>query len=445
MFQRYRKRVLVIILGDIFCFYFALLLALIFRYNLFLKELEALKATYLLSFWHFSFIFLIWILLFTISRMYELSYLINGKEFYFLALKLFLVGSFFAVCLFYIFTPKLVPKIVLLLTITFSLILLFVWRSFVNWLLEARRKKIIMISQSKEREELYSYIQDHPSFGIEILDSLKEIDLEKIKSILKKENKAKKIYIITEIKDFKVLEENLKDFKNTIELIDFSEFYENLTGKVALSILDEKWFNKYFFERNTKIYNFLKRLFDFIGGIILLIISLPLWPLIGLLIKLSSEGEVLYKSLRIGKNEKKFLIYKFRTMIKNANQLGPSWTLKDDRRITKIGKILRYTHLDEIPQVINIIKGETSFVGPRPEEEKLVELFKKEIPFYEKRMLIKPGIIGWAQINYPHGASVEDAIEKLKYDFYYLKHRSLVFDFLIALKAWRIPFEIKTH
>ena len=132
-------------------------------------------------------------------------------------------------------------------------------------------------------------------------------------------------------------------------------------------------------------------------------------------------------------------------MVKDADKIGPAWTLKNDTRITWFGKLLRKTHLDELPQVLNIIKGDTSFIGPRPEEKKLVELFKKEIPFYEKRFLIKPGIVGWAQINYPHGSSVEDAKHKLEYDFYYLKHRSLIFDFLIAVKAWRIPFEIPTH
>jgi len=164
-----------------------------------------------------------------------------------------------------------------------------------------------------------------------------------------------------------------------------------------------------------------------------------------LLIKIDSRGSVLHRSIRIGKNREEFIIYKFRTMVKGADKMGPSWTLKDDSRITRIGKILRFTHLDEIPQVLNIIKGNISFVGPRPEEEKLIELFEKKIPFYEYRFLMKPGAIGWAQINYPHGSSIEDARHKLEYDLYYFKNRNLFFDLIIALKAWRIPFEIPTH
>lgn len=443
MFQRYRKRLFIIILGDILCFYSAFFIALIFRYGFLLNEFSSIKNVFWNSFLHFSFIFLIWILLFTISRLYEFSYLISNREFYFLALKLFLAGGFFAVLFFYVFTPKLVPKLVLLLTICFSLILLIIWRSLINWLLKERKRKIILISQAKEKEELISFIKNHPSFGLEILESFFELDASKIEAIIKNIQKTKKIYFVVDPQYQKLISNNFKDKK--IEIIDFGQFYETLTGKVALSLLNEEWFNNCFAKRGIKTYEIFKRIFDFVGGIILFIISLPLWPIIGILIKIDSKGPILYRSFRIGKNEKNFLIYKFRTMVQNADQIGPAWTLEKDKRITKIGKILRLTHLDEVPQVINIIKGETSFVGPRPEEKKLVELFKKEIPFYEKRMLIKPGIIGWAQINYPHGASVEDALEKLKYDFYYLKYRSLSFDFLIALKAWRIPFEIKTH
>jgi len=440
MFLRYKKRILIVLLGDLFCFYFSLFLALFIRYGY-----NFVKISYFNSLIHFSIVFLIWILLFTISRLYEFPYLENKKEFYFLALKLFLVGSIFSTILFFIFTPRFIPKLVLILTIFFSLILLFIWRTFVNWLLKERKRKVIIISKAKEVEEVEEFIKNHPAFGLEIIGVFKEFNYQIIEEKLKEVNKSKIIYLIVDEKDFKEVKEGVKNLNRKLSFLKFEEFYERLTGKVALSLIDEEWFEKIYFRKNYKIYDFLKRTSDFIGGIILFIVSLPLWPIISILIKIDSKGPVLYKSKRIGKSEKEFLIYKFRTMIKDASKIGPSWTLKNDKRITRIGKILRYTHLDEVPQVLNIIKGDTSFVGPRPEEKDLVELFKKEIPFYKYRMLIKPGIIGWAQINYSHGASIEDAIEKLKYDFYYLKYRSLSFDFLIAIKAWRIPFEIKTH
>jgi len=200
-----------------------------------------------------------------------------------------------------------------------------------------------------------------------------------------------------------------------------------------------------YYSKNWELYETLKRIIDLFGGIILFILTLPLWLIISLLIKLDSSGPILHKSIRGGLKGNEFYIYKFRTMVDKADSIGPAWTLENDPRITRIGKILRFLHFDEIPQTLNIIKGDISFVGPRPEEIKLLKLFKEEIPFYQFRSLVKPGVIGWAQLNYPHGSSVEDAKEKLKYDFYYLKNRNIFFDFIIALKAWRIPFEVPTH
>ncbi len=200
-----------------------------------------------------------------------------------------------------------------------------------------------------------------------------------------------------------------------------------------------------YYSKNREFYETIKRIFDIFSSIILFIFTLPFWLIIPCLIKIDSPGPILHKSIRSGLKGKEFYIYKFRTMVEDACNIGPAWTLKNDPRITKLGKVLRYLHLDELPQIFNIIKGDVSFVGPRPEEIKLTKLFKQDVPFYEFRALIKPGAIGWAQLNYPHGASIEDAKEKLKYDFYYLKNRNIFFDAIIALKSWRIPFEIPTH
>jgi lipopolysaccharide/colanic/teichoic acid biosynthesis glycosyltransferase len=148
---------------------------------------------------------------------------------------------------------------------------------------------------------------------------------------------------------------------------------------------------------------------------------------------------------RVGENNKNFRIFKFRTMIDHADKVGPHWTVKNDSRITKFGSFLRKTHIDEIPQFINIIKGDMSFVGPRPEEKDLVNLYSDTIPFYRIRHMVKPGIIGWAILNYSHGSSVEDAIQKLQYDLYYLKNRSFWLDLGMIIRIFRILFLHKTH
>ena len=415
-----RVKIFFLFLGDLIIFSTALLLANWIKFGTALYQKE-----FIISIKYFAVVFSIWFLLFFISRLYELPYLRNRKEFFVLALKLFIVGALLSLLIFIIWTPQYVPKVVLFLTLCFSLIGLTLWRTIFNFLVVIPKVPVLLLEEAPEREYLEKFIRENPQLGY---------------YLARKEDirPGQKCIVVTNNTS-----EHLFPNNKNIIFMHFGDFYEQITQTVPLSQLNVEFFKKNY--KYNIVYEFIKRICDIIGGIILLIISLPLWLIIALLIKITSEGPVLYRSKRVGLHQKDFLIYKFRTMVKDADKIGPAWTLKNDTRITWFGKLLRKTHLDELPQVLNIIKGDTSFIGPRPEEKKLVELFKKEIPFYEKRFLIKPGIVGWAQINYPHGSSVEDAKHKLEYDFYYLKHRSLIFDFLIAVKAWRIPFEIPTH
>ena len=221
-----------------------------------------------------------------------------------------------------------------------------------------------------------------------------------------------------------------------IAVIDLITFYETIFQKLPLKELDESWF----IEKITTYRNFYdaaKRTIDFCLALFLNIIFLPLILAIALLIKSTSKGLAIYKQTRTGVNNKPFILFKFRTM--KINEPGPLWTDKNDKRLTWIGKILRYTHLDEIPQLYNILKGEMSLIGPRAERKELTELYG-QIPYYEIRHIIKPGLTGWAQVNYKPSASVEEAAEKLQYDIYYIKNRSLILDFLILLKTIKYLF-----
>ena len=157
--------------------------------------------------------------------------------------------------------------------------------------------------------------------------------------------------------------------------------------------------------------------------------------LIAALIKIEDGGPVFYVQKRFGENIKPFNMLKFRTMRTDAEKRGARWTVKNDSRITRVGRFLRLTRLDELPQIINIIRGEMAFVGPRAERPEFHNMLKSELPFYENRYLIRPGLTGWAQINYTYGSSVEDTRQKLAYDFYYLKKRSLIFDIGIILRT----------
>jgi lipopolysaccharide/colanic/teichoic acid biosynthesis glycosyltransferase len=176
-----------------------------------------------------------------------------------------------------------------------------------------------------------------------------------------------------------------------------------------------------------------------VTAVIGLCFSAPLIPLVALAVKLDSNGPVFFEQLRIGAKEKKFMLYKFRTMREDAeSKTGEVWAQKDDPRVTRVGKYLRKFRLDEIPQMYNVLKGDMSFIGPRPERPEFVKKLKEAIPYYSERHCVKPGLTGWAQIKYPYGASVEDSAEKLRYDLYYIKNTSIPLDLLIMLETAKV-------
>ena len=229
--------------------------------------------------------------------------------------------------------------------------------------------------------------------------------------------------------------------KKIIFLI-LASFYELLTGRIPLGAINQIWFLENLSEGTKRGYEIVKRSGDIIFAIVIGVISLILYPFAILAVKISSPGPIFYRQKRVGQLGKVFEIVKFRTMRKDAEKdTGAIWTTENDPRITKVGNFLRKTRLDEVPQVWNILKGEMSFVGPRAERPEFHDLLRKNVPFYEERYLIKPGLSGWAQINFHYGSSVQDAAEKLKYDLYYIKNRSLLLDLGIILKTVRIAFK----
>ena len=189
----------------------------------------------------------------------------------------------------------------------------------------------------------------------------------------------------------------------------------------------------------SKCYLGCKRVFDFVLSVAFLVVAAPLMALIAAAIKLDSTGSAIFKQERIGLRGRQFVLYKFRSMRQDAEQQGgPAWAKKGDDRVTPIGAFLRKCRLDELPQVFNVLRGDMSFVGPRPERPYFVELLKSNVPYYDLRHYSRPGISGWAQVMYPYGASVQDARQKLQYDLYYAKHMSFRFDLRILFKTIRV-------
>jgi sugar transferase (PEP-CTERM system associated) len=226
---------------------------------------------------------------------------------------------------------------------------------------------------------------------------------------------------------------------NGIQIMDAPSFFEIAQGKLMLESITPSWFIFSDGFNKTTIFGVSKRAIDIVLSCIGLLILLPFFPLIALAIKLTSPGPVFFRQERVGNREKRFILYKFRTMGQDAEKgTGAVWAEKLDPRVTKLGRFFRGSRIDEIPQLINVLKGDMSFVGPRPERPEFVEKLKLVIPYYSKRHFIKPGLTGWAQVRYPYGSSVEDAFEKLRYDLYYIKNIGPFLDTLIFFETIKV-------
>ena len=240
--------------------------------------------------------------------------------------------------------------------------------------------------------------------------------------------------------DIKDLPQKTKDLfmdlpLHGIDILSKGAFVESYFREISLNYANLYWMASYrSLPGNTAIFS-AKRIFDILVASLILVLTLPLWPLIALAIRIDSPGKAIFKQERVGMFGKIFKVYKFRTMVDGADTKGEHWTVQNDDRITKLGNFLRKSRLDELPQLINIIKGEMSIVGPRPEAVRLGRMYEKEIPYYHRRYLVPPGLTGWAQICYKYGASVDDAKRKLEYDLYYIRHLSLLFDIQIIIKT----------
>lgn len=226
---------------------------------------------------------------------------------------------------------------------------------------------------------------------------------------------------------------------NGIQVMDAPSFYELVQDKLMLESITPSWFIFGSGFRRTTIFGLCKRTIDIVLSCTGLLITLPFFPLIALAIKLDSPGPVFFRQERVGNREKLFVLYKFRTMGQDAEKgTGAVWAEKNDPRVTTLGRFFRGSRVDEIPQLINVLKGDMSFVGPRPERPEFVEKLKQVIPYYSKRHFIKPGLTGWAQVRYPYGSSVDDAVEKLRYDLYYIKNIGPFLDTLIFFETIKV-------
>jgi len=224
-------------------------------------------------------------------------------------------------------------------------------------------------------------------------------------------------------------------------IFNISEFYEEVWKKIPVMHINNRWFviNGGFWLLHEEIHRRIKRLSDIGLSIILMITTFPLMIAAAIWVLLvGGHGSIIFKQIRTGLKDKEFTIYKFRTMRQNSESNGAQWASKNDKRVILLGSIIRKFRIDELPQLWNIIKGDMSFIGPRPERPELISKIEEKTPFFSLRHLVRPGLTGWAQVCYPYGASIDDAREKLEYDLYYIKNQSVALDFIIILRTIRV-------
>ncbi len=438
-----KLKIFFLFLGDLAVFYLALILAILLRYGP-----ENFTPVFLQHILPFGFIFIIWFFVLFVADFYQLRKIGTSINFYIRALKIILFNILLAVIFFY-FVPyfEITPKRNLILFLAVFAPIFLSWRYlFQKLIAKSGGQALLLIGEDAEYEELINYLKNHPHLGYFAKYHLRLFDDGKISEIhsIITEEKIHTVIIPTRLKKNQALIDYF--FKNTnlnVNIVDIPSFFEEMLKKIPVASLEESWFLENLMNNRKLAFEKSKRLFDILIALLASVIFLIFLPFIILAIKLGSKGPIFYKQKRIGKNGRIFELVKFRSMYAKSRDGGAEngkavWAEINDPRVTNLGKILRKTHLDELPQLINILKGEMSIIGPRPERPEFEKELAEKIPYYNMRHLITPGVTGWAQINYPYGASIEDAKEKLEYDLFYLKNRSPFLDAVILFKTARI-------
>jgi sugar transferase (PEP-CTERM system associated) len=333
---------------------------------------------------------------------------------------------------------------VVILTVT-----LFFWRGAYSWMVKQPflRERVYVIGTGERAQRLVRGLHDRPTLGFEVVGWTGTVEGEltrsSVASDLLQRAKERGVHrVIVAMPDRRgtlPVEELLQLRIAGVRVEEATSWLEKISGCIEVEQLYPSWliFAEGF--RFSTFFRSVRRLVNFSVALIALVIALPLIPLIMLAVKLSSPGPALYRQKRVGRGGKIFYCYKFRTMRQDAEaDTGATWALDNDPRITRVGKFMRMSRLDEIPQLWCVLKGDMHFVGPRPERPEFVEWLSREIPYYGVRHMVRPGITGWAQVQYKYGNTLEDAREKLQYDLFYIKNASLGLDMLIMFQTIKI-------
>ena len=445
MHSRYKREPLVLLVGDFFFFLISLWLAL------FLRNLTPpTEATFSLHLIPFTVLFLVWITIFYIAGLYEKQTILLKSRLPHILANTLLVNSVIAVIFFY-FIPLfgITPKTILFIYLATSFLLVLFWRTYGYKALAGQRlNNAIIIGSGDEMKELFEAVNQNSIYNLKFVSS---VDLDRadeqgfwgeiVERVYAEDVSIIAIDLSNERVD-PVLPHLYNLIFSKINFVDMHKLYEAVFDRVPLSLLKYNWFLENVSTSPRVTYDALKRLMDFIISFILFLITLLFYPFVILAIKLDDGGEIFSFQTRTGENNKLIKIMKFRTMtVANDDGEWAKEKSESTNRVTKVGAFLRKTRIDELPQLWNVLWGDISLIGPRPEFPEAVRRYTEEIPYYNIRHLVRPGLSGWAQIYHDahphHGVDTIETKNKLSYDLYYIKNRSFLLDIKIALRTLR--------
>lgn len=448
---RFSSRTIWLILADIAFIYGGIMLALYLRLGFNGTEYQ-LNAN---NGWaKIALATLVCLLILYFYDLYDYTVIANRRELLLRLVQSLGIAWALLALLFYFVPPLLIGRGVSIYSVVIVLVVLLVWRILIHTLTGHPDigEKIVVVGTGKAAHDTANVAWERRDAGYRIVGFVSEnghkphekIDenqvlgtTDELENIIKTGNIDRVVIAVRERRGTFPTETLLKmSLAGNVNIEECTSFFERVTGKVHLDLLRPSWLIFAGRRKDTRLKSAFREAFHRSLALVGLILSLPIALLTALLIKIDSKGPIFYKQERVGKNGRVFEVIKFRSMKTDAEKDGkPIWAKSDDDRVTRVGRVIRKIRVDEIPQFLNIIKGEMSFVGPRPERPHFVSQLAKEIPFYEHRHLTAPGLTGWAQTKYPYGASVEDAKQKLQYDLYYIKNQSLSLDFVIVFET----------
>ncbi len=420
-------KTLILAAGDLLAAYGALALALLVRYG---------QADFAVQ-WDghvrpFTVVFAVWFVVFYVVGLYDFDALRSRIELGARAVEGLLAALFISIAVFYAVPSfDIAPKTNLVIAVAFYAALFFGWRtlSMRVFAQDRFRLKVLFLGGGAEAAALCEVLASNPQLGYTCVAALEEG--------ARAELPACDIIVVARglHGNPEMTERLYRKFFEAVTVVDLPAFYEKIRHSVPESALDERWIVDNLAAQEAAVYEHGKRLFDLLCAALLALPALAIAPFVALTIRIDDRGPVLYRQARVGKGGRVFSILKFRTMRVDAEKHGAAFAQDHDPRVTRVGRFLRATRIDELPQLWNILRGEMSFVGPRPERPEIEAELAKTIPLFPVRHLVRPGLTGWAQVSAPYAATHDDHLLKLRHDLYYLKYRSLALDVAIVLKT----------